>query len=276
MPKRTSTVRGREFGAGVREAIRRAGLSGRAAAELVGWDEAKLSDLVNGKGGVTEVELSRLLGVCRTPVAEHDHLLALFREANKSGWLQLYGDQLPAQLRTLIEHETAATEILSWSMDLVPGLLQIPDYMRAVIAASPNAPDDQTDERIAARVARKRILEHRREFTFFIHEQALRLPVGGSVVMSDQLHHLLEMSVRPYITLRIVSIAAGAHAGAAGSFFMMKFSKLEPVVLLEGEASCVFLDDRASAEQYRKVLAALDRTALGEAESKEMIASLAT
>lgn len=120
MPKRTSTVRGREFGAGLREAIRKAGLSGRAAAELAGWDHAKLSDLLNGKGGATEIELARLLGVCRTPAKEHDHLLALFTEATKSGWLQLHGDKPPVQLRTLIEHETAAIEIISWSMNLVP------------------------------------------------------------------------------------------------------------------------------------------------------------
>ena len=33
MPKRDSTVRGREFGAGMREALAKAGLTGRGAAE---------------------------------------------------------------------------------------------------------------------------------------------------------------------------------------------------------------------------------------------------
>src|SRR5687768_11443029 len=50
MPRRISTTRGREFGSGLRAAIAGAGLSSRAAAELADWDEAKLSDLVNGKG----------------------------------------------------------------------------------------------------------------------------------------------------------------------------------------------------------------------------------
>src|SRR5690349_10874063 len=78
MPKRFSTVRGREFGDGLRAAIAATGMTSRKVAELVDWQEAKLSDLVNGKGGATELELALLLGACRTPPRERDHLLSLF------------------------------------------------------------------------------------------------------------------------------------------------------------------------------------------------------
>lgn len=46
MPKRISTARGREFGAGLRAAITGASLTSRAVAEFLDWDEAKLSDVV--------------------------------------------------------------------------------------------------------------------------------------------------------------------------------------------------------------------------------------
>lgn len=95
MPKRESTVRGREFGAGIRAALSKAGLTGRGAAELAGWDPAKLSDLLNGKGGVNEHDIVRLLGVCRTPIEEAEHLLEVFREADRSGWLQVHGERAP-------------------------------------------------------------------------------------------------------------------------------------------------------------------------------------
>src|SRR5689334_17072839 len=111
MPKRDSTVRGREFGAGVREALRKAGLTGRGASEILGWDPAKLSDMLNGKGGVTEGDVQRLLGLCRTPLDEADHLVGLFHETASSGWLQIHGQRMPVDLRTLHEHEAKATEI---------------------------------------------------------------------------------------------------------------------------------------------------------------------
>jgi hypothetical protein len=69
----------------VREALRKAGLTGRGACEILGRDPAKPSDMLNGKGGVTEGDVQRLLGLCRTPLDEADHLVALFHEWNNPG-----------------------------------------------------------------------------------------------------------------------------------------------------------------------------------------------
>jgi hypothetical protein len=272
MPKRDSTVRGRELGAGIRAAIEKAGLTGRGASHLAGWDPAKLSDLMNGKGGITEHDLIRLLGICRTPLEESDHLLTMYREADRSGWLQIHGERQPVLPRTIGEHEAAATEILCWSMNLIPGTLQLPDYMRALIEGNPNSPSEEADSRVAARSARQQVLIERRcVMTFYIHEQALMLPVGGPEVMSDQLHHVMTMGNRSYITYRIVPTSAGAHAGQAGSFTLMRFDKLEPVVFIDAENHGVFLDDKDSAKAYTTILRALDRTALDAEQSRELI-----
>ena len=97
MPKRFSTARGREFGAGVRAAITGAGLTSRAAAEIVDWDEAKVSDVVNGKGGATLVEIAALLGACRVKADELAHLLALYPETGVLGWWQQHGVGSPIE-----------------------------------------------------------------------------------------------------------------------------------------------------------------------------------
>jgi hypothetical protein len=86
MPKRISTARGREFGAGVRAAIASAGLTSREVADILDWDEAKLSDVVNGKGGANQLEIATLLGACRVGAAEFAHLLSLHPQtAMKAG-----------------------------------------------------------------------------------------------------------------------------------------------------------------------------------------------
>jgi len=59
--------------------------------------------------------------------------------------------------------------------------------------------------------------------------------------MSDQLHHLLRMSVRPYLTLRVVPAALGAHAGIAGHFTLLEFAELKPVAYLDSQTSSLFL-----------------------------------
>jgi hypothetical protein len=104
----------------------------------------------------------------------------------------------------------------------------------------------------------------------------LRLPVGGAAVMSEQLHHLLRMAVRPYLTLRVLPASLGAHAATAGSFILMEFAEFKPVVYLDSETSSVFLELPVEIDAYRSILAALAQTALGEEDSRELIATLAT
>ena len=53
-------------------------------------------------------------------------------------------------------------------------------------------------------------------FTFYLHEFALRLPVGGPVVMVEQWEHLLRMSRRSYLTLRVVPAALGGTPESPG------------------------------------------------------------
>src|SRR5687767_13068065 len=122
MPKRTSSVVGREFGNGVRTAIDQSGMTQRRLAELLDWQEAKVSDLVQGKGGVDEIDLVRLLSYCRVEAAEVSHMLALFRESREKGWLLFPEDGVPEQLRSLIDQERLASKIIVWSLNLVPGL----------------------------------------------------------------------------------------------------------------------------------------------------------
>lgn len=276
MPRRISTVCGREFGEGVRAQLQRAGLSANQASELLGWDHGKLSDLVNGKGGADAAEVMNLLGVCRTPPAERDRLMALFKESREKGWLQFPESGVPDQVLTLIKHEKVATGITAWNMNLIPGLLQTPDYARAVVHASALVPVGDVEALVAARIARREVLRRECQFTFYIHQQALLLPVGGPEVMSDQLHDLLRMWVRPYITMRIIPTTVGAHAGTAGDFRLMTFAKYPPVVYVESLNSGLFLDDEASLKDYQKVLKSLDRIALGVEESREVITDIAT
>lgn len=277
MPKRFSSVVGRSFGDGVRDAIQSAGMTQRRIAELLDWEEAKVSDLVQGKGGVTEVEVATLLGLCQTEAGEIRRLLALFRETREKGFLQFSDeDGVPDQLRTLISQERLATNVFVWAMNLVPGLLQIPEYSFEVVQAVPTVEPEQVGEIVAAREERRAIFHPSREFTFFVHEQALRLQVGSAQLMIAQLQDLLLMSIRPYVSVRVVPSSVGVHAGLAGSFTKLGFEKFEPVVFVETHNLSLFLEDKGSITVYDNVLKALAAQALDEEQSRALIASLLT
>jgi hypothetical protein len=276
MPKRFSTARGREFGDGLRAAIANTGMTSRAVAELAGWQEAKLSDLVNGKGGSTELELALLLGVCRTPPRERDHLMSLFNETNLKGWWQEHGACTPIRPRTLIEHERVAKKLISWQVSLMHALIQLPEYARAVIASCANVPDDEVEERVQVRIERQEVLRKGLKCAFYLHESALLAPIGGEEEMEAQLEHLLKMAARSYVEIRIVPFSVGAHAGLAGSFDMLTFDKYEPVVFLDSENSSLIIEAPYAVKSYERVVEALDEIALDAEQSKELIKRLLT
>ncbi|MGH3706647.1 MAG: helix-turn-helix domain-containing protein [Pseudonocardiaceae bacterium] len=273
-----STIRSRELGDGLRRAIEQAEMNGGHAAHVLGWSPSKVSRLMAGKRNASEVDVAAILGMCRVTGQERDRLLELCQERNTPGWLQQYGSRLPTQLITLINHEDQAVVYSDIQPMLVPGLLQTGDYARAVISRVANVPAEEVDDRVAARLTRRSLFsrEQPARFTFYLHESVLRTPAGGPAVMSGQLHHLLQMAVRPYITLRVVPAAFGAHAASAGPFILLEFAEFRPVVYLEGETSCLFLEKKEEVAAYRLILRALAETTLGERESRELIATVAT
>ncbi|GGM97720.1 transcriptional regulator [Lentzea pudingi] len=261
---------GREFGGSVRAIIARTGHTHRRLAELLGWQEAKISDMTLGKGGVTEQDVILLLGYCQATVEEREHLLALFSESGNA-WLRMPKDVVPDQVRTLIEHEQDADEVTTWSMILVPGLVQTPEYGYVVTASSPVIDAEDVPAVAAARAARADILEPGRKFVFLVHEQALELQVGSIEVWREQLAHLLRMSVRKYISIRIVPRSAGVHAGTCGDFCLMKFPKYPPVVYADSVNYCLFFDDPETIKIHEDILSALAAVALSEEESRAVI-----
>ncbi|MGH4013547.1 MAG: helix-turn-helix domain-containing protein [Pseudonocardiaceae bacterium] len=278
MSNREPTVRSRELGDGLRRVMQQAGLTGKQAAHLLGWSPSWVSRLLSGKRGATELDVAAFLGVCRVRGPERDRLLALCQEQHTPGWFQQHGSRLPQQLVTLIDHENRAATYSHIQPMLVPGLLQTGEYARAVISRVVNVPPEEVDDRVAARLARQNLFSRDRpaRFTFYLHESVLRSPVGGRTVMRDQLHHLVRMSTRSALTVRVVPTALGAHAATAGPFIFMEFAEFKPVVYLENETTSVFLEKPEEIAAYRNILGALAQTALGEGQSREMIATLAT
>ncbi|MGH3718074.1 MAG: helix-turn-helix domain-containing protein [Pseudonocardiaceae bacterium] len=278
MAHREPTIRSRELGDGLRQAMKKAGLTGNQAARRLDVSPSMVSMLLSGKRGAKEVDIAAFLGACQVTGAERERLLALCREQDTPGWFQQHGSRLPQQLMTLIDHENKAVAISDFQPIMVPGLLQTSDYAYALIRETGNAPAGEVDGRVAARLGRQSLFGRERpaRFSFYLHEFALRLPVGGRTVMAEQLEHLLRMSRRSYLTLRVVPAARGGHAGVAGPFMLMEFAGFKPVAYLESETACLFLERPEEIAAYQRILGTLAQTALGERQSLQLIAALAT
>ena len=267
-----STVRSRELGTALRLAMERANYSGKRLAELLGWSESRVSRFLTGKLGATEVEVSAMLALLGVIGDRRDQLLRLTREQGALGWL-------PAeQSHALGEHLRKAERIMDFHASSVPYLLQTENYTRAAISRMVNLPFDGIEKLVSERMSDQVVFSRSEppQCAFYIHELALHLPIGGDDVMSDQLHHLLRMAVRSYVSIRLIPAAVGAHAGLAGSCTLMEFAEFEPVVYLDEEVGGHFMEEPEEISAYHRVFAALSAVALDRTTSKDVIAELAS
>ena len=155
--------------------------------------------------------------------------------------------------------ESAATLIRTYEGQLVPGLLQTEDYMRAVIAgAHLDELAEEAERRVALRMARQTLLTRpdAPRLWAVIDEAALRRPVGRPEVMRGQLERLIDATKLTNVVLQILPFGAGAHPGMVGAFSILRFAdqELPDVVYVEHLTNALYLDRRDDVNQYLHVM----------------------
>lgn len=198
----------------VRDAREAKGFTQREVARALDWSLSKVNRIESGEVTLSRTDLLallELLGV--TDLDRVRELIDEARAARRRGWWDQpkYREHLtPAMIQSL-QFETVASEIRSFQPMLIPGVLQIPEYMSAVI-------DVWNGELSAADVAtRTEIRRWRREqllnspnspmFLLVLDESVLLRPIGGPEVMSAQLYDLLDLVGSGRVTVRVAPLA---------------------------------------------------------------------
>jgi Domain of unknown function (DUF5753)/Helix-turn-helix domain len=207
-------------------------------------------------------ELLRLYGL-KIEDGQAEAILAIARTARKrGGWWHSYADVMPDQFGTFVGLEAAASQIRDFETALVPGLLQTPEYARAVLLAGPIAPTKAAIETtMSVRAERQKILDRDDppELRVVLDEGLLRREIGGPKVMRAQIEYLIEMSHRPNIKIHILPYGSGAHPGLDGPFILLDFppppagypTTSDPrVVYLETLANDLYLEKPGELTAY--------------------------
>ncbi|MFJ3894430.1 helix-turn-helix domain-containing protein [Streptomyces sp. NPDC090083] len=144
--------------------------------------------------------------------------------------------QLPVWFQQVAELQARAADICSFEAQMVPGLLQTPEYARAVLGTLDQS---NLDDRTAVRMARQRIFEKENPPVFWaiLSEAALYLEIGGRMTMRRQLDRLLTYEDNPRINIQILPHSAGAHAGLQGSYDLYRFPSDPAIVYTESYGS---------------------------------------
>ncbi|WP_433474130.1 helix-turn-helix domain-containing protein [Spirillospora sp. CA-142024] len=181
------------------------GLSGDAVAKILNCSRATISRLESGEARLKDKQAAKLDKTWRTGGF---FAIALW-------FAQLAPD--PQWLRSYTDFEARASLVQMFDGQVIPVLLQTPEYARALVEAGRN---EDVESILGARSARQQCLARTDppELWVLLTENILTWPVGGIDVMLAQLAHLRELAEQPNITMRIVPRQAGASEALDGSF----------------------------------------------------------
>lgn len=275
------TIKRRQLSAELRRLRIAAGMTVEEAAADLEWSRARLGHIETGRRKrplVTDIRaLLDLYGV--TDPRERDAILELARGARETGWWTRYDDVFTGRFPGF---EAAATMIRTYEAAIIPGLLQTPAYMRAVTEATLLYDDADVQRVVDSRVKRQQILtrdaDDRLEYWAVIDEAALQR-LGTGEMMREQVQHLVEVAENPAmsVTVQVLPIDAGLHAGLGGSFVILDFDDDDagPIVYLETDTDGIYLEKPREIARYRALFQHVEAAAMRPQESVAYLKRLA-
>ncbi|MBP2326312.1 transcriptional regulator with XRE-family HTH domain [Kibdelosporangium banguiense] len=255
-----------------------AGLTAAQLAHGLEWAPTMISRMENGRRMTTTTDVVQYVVKCGLTLREARPLVELCRIAERKQGYYLSDKRIGGSLQSLIFLESSASHSIIYEPQVVNGLLQTPRYTEALIAAIDDLDEDWVASVVRTRRERQRILYLRNpaRFTFYLHEQALRMPVGSEVTMHEQLLHFVLTAALENVTVRIVPIKAGARSVFGGAFRLMEFDEYRPVVYLDDlGGGGLILEDSDYVRHYYERMTMLADIALDEGQSRECVAELA-
>ncbi|GLW90485.1 helix-turn-helix domain-containing protein [Actinokineospora globicatena] len=269
----------RELGATLRGLREDAGLTLTELANRLGLPLTTLSRMETGRRVSSTTDVIQHVVGCGLPYPLAQDLFEFTRMAERKQGYYLSDQGIGGSLQSLVYHESCAENSIIYEPQVVHGLLQTPEYARAIISdINSDFADEQVDGAVRTRMERARILSLPEPawFTFYIHEQALRLQIGTPEVMHEQLLHLVLTAATENVTLRVVPSAAGGRSAIGGPFHLMEIPRYPTVIYLENLSDGgLILDQPEYVRSYYGLMPRLADVALDEGQSREFVAALA-
>jgi transcriptional regulator with XRE-family HTH domain len=203
------------LGAVLRRARLAAGITSQdALADRLGYERTVIAKAESGQRPPSP-------DVARAYAREFPQLNALIESGLIEEWaehVRKNGESFPKFFVDWVEAEKNASTLFYWAPILVPGLLQVEPYARAILATAPDN-SESSDAHLTGRMERKQILSRPQppSVTLVLAEAVLHRSVGGPAVMCEQLNHLIEVSRQPKVMIQVIPAEIGEHPGLGGA-----------------------------------------------------------
>ncbi|WP_086810591.1 DUF5753 domain-containing protein, partial [Streptomyces reticuliscabiei] len=185
--------------------------------------------------------------------------------------------QYPAFFRDAAKLEAEAVELHVYDTQLVNGLLQTEEYVRAVFAMwQPSLDEGVMEQRVAARLARQEVFARRPapHLSFVIEEAVLLRPLGGEAAWRGQLEHLMLMAEKRNVVIQVMPLSRQEHAGLAGPFTLMETKDGRRIAYTEVQGDSRVHTERHKVRELERTYGILRAQAHTPTESLTLIEKL--
>ncbi|RSS35015.1 XRE family transcriptional regulator [Streptomyces sp. WAC07061] len=279
-PRDNPTARQARLGTELRKLREAAGTTARQAAGLLSVDQAKISHIEAGRLGISEERIRRLAAFYSCddePLI--DALCAISREHRGQYWFDEYRGILAPGFLDIAELEHHATALRSTQSMTLPGLFQTENYARALFSGvTPKLPAPEVEARVEHRMRRVALLDRADPppFDAIIHEAALRMRFGGRAVAREQLEHLLAMSTRTAVTVRVIPFTSEDFIEVTQPvLYACGVVPQLDTVQIDSALGGRFLDADAELRKYRALFEIAEKAALDPEGSRQIIHHIA-
>ena len=281
----TPSVRERRLAQELRLLRTAAQLHGKDVAAQLGWSPSKVSRIENGRSGIGEADLERLVTLYQVPDQQAGYLRRLAPSARPRGWWDAYAETLSAGYANLVRLESGSSALRCYGALVPHALLQTPDFAREVILSTWEPPSPaEVERRVQVCRRRQEVLDTDRadgglRLSAVVDESVLRRTVvpgdrqRDTAVRRGQLERLADVAGRPNVTLQVLPFAAGLPPVTAGSFSVLDSpaNGAPDVVYLENKTRIFFVDGEAEVHRYTRAFELISEMALTPAESLGLI-----
>ncbi|MDH6628043.1 transcriptional regulator with XRE-family HTH domain [Streptomyces sp. LBL] len=259
----------------LREAARK---SAKELAALLGSSSAHMSQIEAGSSGIGEERLRRLAAHCACEDEKLiDALVAMAAERTR-GWWDEYRGVLPQVNLDVAEAEHHAASLREVVITHVPGLLQTPEYARAVFRyMRPELTESELAPRVEHRMRRRAVIEgdNPTPYETIIHEFALRIRVADRQASLSQLRRILAEIEQGHAAVRVIPTDQDGFAGAGAS--MMYLGGPLPQLdtgFRDTPGGTMFIDAEPQLRRLRTLFRKVEKASLEPTTSRDFIHQL--
>ena len=252
------------LGAELRRARMAAGIKSQdKLAQMLGYDRSVIAKAETGERPPSEDVMEALVKT-----------LGLGQVVTRLASLARRSTGIPAWFLDWVAIERDAVTLHTWQSALIPGLLQTPEYARAVLASWRLDTDGDIEAKLAARTGRQAIVDRDDppDLCALLDESVLHRCIGSAAIMAGQLEHLARAARRPNVTIQLVPEQAGAYAGLSGAFWVATAATGQQAAHLETGVQGMTVIEPALVRKAARLFEMLRSDALPWTRSLELIA----